>query len=82
MAETAIIDFLTTLPLHGLLIVAIIYLASENRRLNAKIDELYEQSKSNGRVLQDQNTEIEAIKTHVTGQTPPRGSHPVKFSDS
>lgn len=80
--DQALIEFLEGLSLHGLLIVAIVYLVIENRRLNAKIDILHEQSKANGRVLQDQNSEIEAIKTHVTGMTPPRGIEPPKFSDS
>lgn len=80
--DTALIQFLEGLSLHGLLIVAIIYLVIENRRLNAKIDTLYMQSKANGAVLQDQNREIESIKAHVTGDTPPRGMEPPKFSDS
>lgn len=80
--DQALIEFLEGLSLHGLLIVAIVYLVIENRRLNAKIDILHEQSKANGRVLQDQNHEIETIKTHVTGMTPPRGIEPPKFSDS
>lgn len=80
--DQALIQFLEGLSLHGLLIVAIVYLVIENRRLNAKIDMLHEQSKSNGRVLQDQNVEIENIRTQVTGMTPPSNIPPVKFSDS
>lgn len=80
--DQALIQFLEGLSLHGLLIVAIVYLVIENRALNRKIDKLHEQSKANGRVLQKQNVEIESIKTQVTGMTPPRGNPPVKFSDS
>ena len=80
--DKALIEFLAALPTHALLIVAVVYLVSENRRLNAKIDQLHEQSKANGRVLQEQNREIETIKTHVTGETPPRGMPRPKLSDN
>ena len=80
--DQVLVEFLASLPLHGLLIVAIVVLWSENRRLMAKLDQMHEQSKANGAVLQDQNKDLAIITTHITGNTPPRGLDMPHFSDS
>lgn len=80
--DKALLEFLAAAPMQVLLILAIVALWRENRRLADKLDAVYNQSKLNGATLYDQNREIEAIKTHVTGMTPPRGTTPIKLSDN
>lgn len=82
MTETALIEFLAALPLHGLLLIGIVVLWRDNKQLRDKLEQVRQQNASNTALLLGQNGEIEAIKTHVTGMTPPRGIEPPKFSDS
>jgi len=82
MDNIALVEFLASLPLHGLLLVGIVVLYRDNQKLREKLEQVRQQSASNTALLLGQNSEIESIKTHVTGQTPPRGIEPPKFSDS
>lgn len=82
MSETALIEFLTALPLHGLLLIGIVVLWRDNQKLREKLEQVRQQSASNTALLLGQNTEIESIKTHVTGMTPPRGIERPKLSDN
>jgi len=82
MTETALAEFLAGLPTHALLIFFLIVVWRDNVNLRKRLDDIYQNTKSNTAILLGQNNEIEAIKTHVTGQTPPRGIQPPKFSDS
>lgn len=77
-----LVELLSALPLHVILLVGIVVLWRDNKQLREKLEQVRLQSASNTALLLGQNTEIESIKTHVTGQTPPRGNSPIKFSDS
>lgn len=77
-----IVELLSVLPLHVILLIGIVVLWRDNKELRAKLEQVRQQSASNTALLLGQNHEIEQIKTKVTGQTPPRGNPPVKFSDS
>jgi hypothetical protein len=72
MSETALIEFLTALPLHGLLLIGIVVLWRDNKQLREKLEQVRQVSAGNTALLLDQNNEIESIKTHVTGRTPPK----------
>lgn len=82
MSETAIAEFLANLPMNGILLFFLVVLWRDNMSLRKRLDDIYANTKSNTAILLGQNNEIESIKTHVTGQTPPRGIQPPKFSDS
>lgn len=82
MSETAIAEFLANLPMNGILLFFLVVLWRDNMSLRKRLDDIYANTKSNTAILLGQNNEIENIKTHVTGQTPPRGNPPIKFSDS
>jgi len=72
MSETALVEFLTALPLHGLLLIGIVVLWRDNQKLRDKLEQVRQVSAGNTALLLDQNNEIESIKTHVTGMTPPK----------
>ena len=80
--DTALIEFLSTLPLHGLLLIGIVVLWRDNKQLREKLERVRQTTAGNTALLLDQNNELSAIKTQVAGMTTPRGSAPVKFSDS
>jgi hypothetical protein len=60
--DTSLIDFLSQLPLHALLLIAIIALWRENRRLQAKLEEVRQTTDSVHAMTMKQNDEISALK--------------------
>lgn len=81
MDEISIVQFLTDLPIQGLLLFGIVVLWRDNKALRDKLEQVRQQSAGNTALLLKQNNEIDTIKTHVTGQTPPKGIERPKFSD-
>ena len=69
--DTELIQFITSLPLHGLLLIGIAVLWRDNKQLRDRLEDVRQTSAGNTALLLDQNTEINAIKAHVTGSTPP-----------
>lgn len=81
MSETAIAEFLANLPMNGILLFFLVVVWRDNQSLRKRLDDIYANTRSNTKLLLGQNNEIESIKTHVTGQTPPRGSQPMDFQE-
>jgi hypothetical protein len=75
--ERAIIEFVLSLPLHGILLIGIIVLWRDNKQLREKLEQVRQVSAGNTALLLNQNNEIESIKTHVTGLTPAKGIAPI-----
>jgi len=74
LSETALIEFLTALPLHGILLIGIVVLWRDNQKLREKLEQVRQTSAGNTALLLGQNAEIDSIKAHITGNTPPGGS--------
>lgn len=82
MDNPALVEFLASLPTQGLLLFFLVVLWRDNQSLRKRLDDIYQNTKSNTALLLGQNNEIERIKTHVTGETPPRGMDRPKLSDN
>lgn len=82
MDNPALVEFLASLPTQGLLLFFLVILWRDNQTLRKRLDDVYQNTKSNTAILLNQNNEIESIKTQVTGQTPPRGIERPKLSDN
>lgn len=80
--DTALIEFLASLPLHGLLLIGIVVLWRDNKELRDKLEKVRQVSSGNTALLLDQNNELSSIKAQVEGMTSPKNIPPVKFSDS
>jgi len=61
-----IIGLLNQLPLHTILMIGIIVLWRENRRLIAKLESVVEKQTLHTAMLADQNTEISHIKAQTS----------------
>lgn len=81
-AELALIQFLVDLPMTGLLLIGIVVLWRDNQALRKELREARSVSAGNTALLLDQNTTLDKIEHHVSGNTPSVGTKPVKFSDS
>lgn len=78
MGDTAIVEFLTQLPLHGLLIIAVGILWRDNQALRKQIETVRRVSAGNTAILLSQNDTLNEITTHIAGTTPPKGIKPIE----
>lgn len=78
MTETVLIEFLASLPLHGILLVAIVVLYRENQKLREQIEQVRQTSAGNTALLLDQNNALNTITTHIAGSTPTKAIKPIE----
>lgn len=77
LENPAIVAIISDLPTVVMLTIAVIVLWRDNKALRDKLESVRQVSAGNTALLLDQNNELDKIKTHVTGQTPPQGIYPV-----
>lgn len=78
MTEQALIEFVSSLPLHGLLLIAIVVLWRDNQKLREQIEKVRQVSSGNTSLLLGQNDTLNAIQTHIAGSTPAKGIAPIE----
>ena len=78
MGDQVFIEFLTQLPLHGLLLVAVVVLYRDNQQLRKQIETVRQVSSGNTAILLNQNEALNTIQAQVTGLTPPKGIKPIE----
>jgi len=72
--DQVLIEFVSSLPLHGLLLIAVIVLWRDNQKLRQKMEQVRQTSAGNTAILLDQNKALNEITAHVKGSTPPGGT--------
>ena len=65
--DAVLIEVIKNLPLHAILMIGIIVLWRENRRLIAKLEGVAEKQVLHTNMLQLQNTEISQIRAQTNG---------------
>ena len=65
--DAALIEIIKSLPLHAILMIGIIVLWRENRRLIAKLEGVVEKQTLHTAMLDSQNVEISQIKAQTNG---------------
>ena len=76
--DQVFIEFLSSLPLHGLLLMGIIVLYRDNQKLREKLEAVRQVSSGNTALLLQQNDELNAIKQTVNGNTPNKNISPIR----
>ena len=65
--DAALVEVIKSLPLHAILMIGIIVLWRENRRLIAKLEGIVEKQEMQTDMLTSQNIEISQIKAQTNG---------------
>lgn len=71
--DTTLLEIATQLPLHSLLLIAVVVLWRDNKAMRDKLETVRQTSAGNTALLLGQNSELQVIKDHIAGQTPPKG---------
>lgn len=78
MTEQVLIEFVSSLPLHGLLLIAVVVLWRDNQKLREQIEKVRQVSAGNTSILLGQNEALNTIKAHVVGSTPAKSIEPIE----
>lgn len=78
MSDATLINWIASLPLHGLLLIAIIVLWRDNQKLREQLEVVRKTSAGNTSLLLGQGDSIEHIKSQIIGFTPQRTIEPIE----
>lgn len=78
MENITLINWVASLPLHGLLLIAIIVLWRDNQKLRDQLEVVRLTSAGNTALLLGQGDSIDHIKTQIIGFAPQRKIDPIE----